>query len=111
LEYNGLPRFIVAFDSLAVDDCPSWTLIFLGALAAGIYDLVTFFKSVKASGNYLLNFVNELSFELFAHIVLYVDQNEITIIHSSLFLHSVVYFLPLLLENLIHQNDNQQILL
>ena len=53
--------------------------------------------------NYLLNFVNKLSFELLAHIILYEDQNEITIIHFSLFLYSAVYFLPLLLGNLIHQ--------
>ena len=50
MELNGLPRFIVAFDSLAVDGCPSGTLIFSGALAAGIYDLVTLFKSIKPSG-------------------------------------------------------------
>jgi len=31
----------------------------------------------------LTNFVNELSSELLVHILLYEDQNEITIIHSN----------------------------
>ena len=50
MEPNDLPCFIVAFESLAVDGYLSWILIFSGALAAGIYDLVTLFKSVNAFG-------------------------------------------------------------
>jgi len=50
----------------------------------------------------MTNFVNELSFELPIHILLYDDQDEIMIIHSNQYLFSIVFFLPLMLEKLIH---------
>ena len=54
------------------------------------------------------NFVNKLSFELLVHILLYEDQDEIMIIHSSQYLSPIIFFLLLMLEKLIHQNDNRK---
>ena len=56
LEPIGLPRFKRCLDSVATWLCPSWTSILIGALAAGIYDLVTLFGSAKESGNWLASF-------------------------------------------------------
>ena len=55
-------------------------------------------------------FANELSFEL-VHIVLCEDIYKIMIMHSNQSLFPAAYSLPLMLEKLIHQNDNQQTLL
>ena len=48
-EQIGLPRFRRILDSF--DNCPPGTLIRVGAFTAGICDFVTFFVSIKASGN------------------------------------------------------------
>ena len=50
LEPIGLPRLRRALDSFPTCGCPYGTLIFTGALAAGMCDLVTLFRSVNASG-------------------------------------------------------------
>ena len=45
----GLPRFRHILDLFV--DCPTGTLIRAGVFAAEIYDFVTFFVSMNASGN------------------------------------------------------------
>ena len=65
------------------------------------------FLSVRTFGNWLTNFVNELSFELLVHILLYEDQDKIMIIHSNQYSFPIISFLPLMLEKLIHQSDNR----
>jgi len=57
----------------------------------------------------LTNYVNELSFELPVHILLYENQDKLIIIHLNLYIFPIVFFLPLMLENLIHQSDSQKI--
>ena len=48
-ESIGLPRFKLIFYSFA--NCSSGTSIRVGAFAVKICDFVTFFVSIKASGN------------------------------------------------------------
>jgi len=47
----------------------------LEALTIGIYMIWLPFLSIRIFGNWLTNFVNELSFELLVHILLYEDQD------------------------------------
>ena len=54
--------------------------------------------------------VNQLFFELLAHIDLFEDLDEIEMINSNISLFPTAYVHPLMLGILIHQNDNQQIL-
>jgi len=57
----------------------------------------------------LTNFVNELSFEFPVHILLYEDQYKTMIIHFNQYSFPNVFFLPLMLEKLIHQSDSRKV--
>ena len=53
---------------------------------------------------------SKLSFELLVHIDLFEDLNETLTVNFNQSHLSTVFVLPLMLDILIHQNDNQQIL-
>jgi len=57
----------------------------------------------------LTNFVNELSFELLVHMLLYEDEDKIMMIHSIQYHFPIVFFLPLMLKKLIHQSDSGKV--